>query len=98
MLKNGVTSCPHAFHYACIKQWSSVTNSCPLCHEDFDTLKKQDGAIEPVEAKAQPNHLDDVTYWGQGDPVLDDVVRTRPTPDADLDPKTPNTQPIAIVP
>jgi hypothetical protein len=44
-------NCTHRFHFECIKRWSDVENSCPLCKSLFDKIVKDNGKIEDVEPK-----------------------------------------------
>jgi len=37
-------------------------------------IQREDGGLEPVEEKKQPNHLTDMSYWGERDPLLEEVV------------------------
>jgi len=74
MRKGSGRTCSHSFHYDCIRQWSEVTNACPLCNEEFDNLLRSDGSSFRVEKKQQANHLDDPAYWGGADPILEELV------------------------
>lgn len=35
---NGVTKCPHAFHFSCIQTWLTRNRSCPCCRQPFLNL------------------------------------------------------------
>lgn len=36
-------SCKHVFCFNCIKDWSQVTNLCPLCKSEFLDIRKKIG-------------------------------------------------------
>ena len=62
-----LNDCIHAFCFDCIKDWSDVTNECPLCKRKFNEITKyllQEGGSSvkleslPVEDKKQRVHED----------------------------------------
>lgn len=30
--------CPHIYHFNCINQWCTISNSCPLCKQNVDFI------------------------------------------------------------
>lgn len=62
-----LNDCIHTFCFDCIKDWSDVTNECPLCKRKFNEITKyllKEGGVSvkletlPVEDKKQRVHDD----------------------------------------
>ncbi len=48
-----IDNCVHQFCYPCIKEWSKVTNLCPLCKKEFHEIKNYEkGKVVGVEKVA----------------------------------------------
>ena len=45
----GKLSCGHAYCFSCIKDWSDVTNRCPLCKVQFNQIEKTDKFLIFIE-------------------------------------------------
>lgn len=43
-----LSGCDHKYHDKCIKEWSSVTNSCPTCRAKFNEVTVHSGLGGPV--------------------------------------------------
>lgn len=44
----------------CIKEWSDVTNTCPLCKKEFFEIQTKYGEVIKVQAKKQrSDHYED---------------------------------------
>lgn len=52
-----INSCTHPFCYPCIMEWSKITNTCPLCKQEFTEISvmEKEACVrkEKVEAKRQ---------------------------------------------
>ena len=35
-----IDSCVHKFCFRCVKKWSKIENSCPICKERFNKITK----------------------------------------------------------
>jgi len=66
-------SCKHQFHIDCIKQWSSVKPSCPLCKQTFTRISF-DGQIFIVKKKGKRNRDSQIhnELFGEDDEGEDD--------------------------
>ena len=42
IVKRGAISCDHLYCFDCIKQWSEVTNQCPMCKKRFREIRELD--------------------------------------------------------
>ncbi len=56
-----IDSCSHEFCFECLWEWSKVTNSCPLCKEEFLKITKMDsnGGTETLSITAKKAQFDD---------------------------------------
>eukprot|EP01016_Furgasonia_blochmanni_P043882 TRINITY_DN602_c0_g1_i1.p1 TRINITY_DN602_c0_g1~~TRINITY_DN602_c0_g1_i1.p1 ORF type:complete len:853 (-),score=134.63 TRINITY_DN602_c0_g1_i1:176-2653(-) len=68
----GILLCNHRFCFSCIKDWSDVTNLCPLCKVEFREIVKTDHAnnqLDKIEVEAKKMILDDedVSYYDEAD-------------------------------
>lgn len=52
LVKATLSSCSHEFCFKCIKEWSRITNRCPLCKIPFLKIKKR-GQMVRVSPKEQ---------------------------------------------
>ncbi|KAL6050965.1 PHD and RING finger domain-containing protein 1 [Balamuthia mandrillaris] len=56
-----IDGCCHSFCFACILEWSKVTNTCPLCKSRFTALYKGNDKSSPlfVNHKEQSKNIDE---------------------------------------
>merc|ERR1712014_572222 len=51
-----ISCCKHTFHLHCIKQWSKITNKCPLCKLQFSFITSlKTSELIKVKDKEQRN-------------------------------------------
>merc|ERR1712023_99749 len=51
----GKIDCGHVFCFACIKRWTTVRTSCPLCKASFHSITKDCGTKWPVQPVHEPD-------------------------------------------
>lgn len=56
------TSCAHAYCFTCVVTWSERTNTCPMCKERFNAVRRKPGLRirgvgETVEVKKIPRYF-----------------------------------------
>ncbi len=58
LLNGCIDPCKHTFCFKCIKKWSKVNNTCPICRAVFKEIKRigLDGKVEET-IKVEPIHL-----------------------------------------
>lgn len=66
-------TCTHVFCFDCIKDWSGVTNECPLCKRRFNQIVKVkwNESGEPVTAETlkvefKKQRIQDEEYMEEG--------------------------------
>lgn len=74
-----INSCTHKFCFECIKDWSKVTNECPLCKSRFSEIAKcdKDGTIlEEVKVtfKKQVYEYEEEPFIDEGNPFLFNLI------------------------
>lgn len=58
----GKIACVHLFCFDCIRDWSQITNSCPLCKKDFlkiEHLTIQNKLIETLAVEPRKQRIND---------------------------------------
>lgn len=74
-----IESCTHKFCFNCIKHWSTIENTCPICKRRFNYLKRKIIEKEKLTKKIQPVATDDketieIPDVNQGGMPADDTV------------------------
>eukprot|EP01084_Bolivina_argentea_P229345 387118_1 len=62
--KASISSCVHSFHFNCIRSWSYIENSCPICKQKFTHIKNisNNKILRTQDKKQKPAYEIDMGY------------------------------------